>query len=213
MPSPTKTVAPKAKVVAPKAKAAPKVAKTTAPKKLVVKKAEHPTYFDMIAAAITSMKNRRGSSRQAIRKYILENYNVDSVKMKTPLRLSFRNGLAKGKLCYAKKSGKGSGCFKLVPKEKEAKKPAVKKVVKKVKSATDKKKVADKKKVKAVEVTVAVEEILDLENRAEEVEIYDLEEVEIYENRADVSTDIDTDMDIDSDTDMDMEMECCFPGY
>ena len=184
----TKPAAPKTKAAAPKV-AAPKVSKTAASKKT-----EHPTYFEMIAAAITSMKNRRGSSRQAIRKYILENYNVDSVKMKTPLRLSFRNGLAKGKLCYAKKSGKGSGCFKLVRKEKEAKKPAVKKV----KSATDKKKVA----VAVVEVTVAVEEILDLENRAEEVE-----------NRADVSTDIETDLDIDSDTDFDMEMECCFPEY
>merc|ERR1712114_86449 len=133
------------KAVTPKAKAAPKVAKTTAPKKTVVKKAEHPTYFEMIAAAITSMKDRRGSSRQAIRKYILENYKVDSVKMTVPLRLSLRNGLAKGKLRYARESGKGSGCYKLVPKEKEAKKPAVKKVVKKVKAATDGKKVADKK--------------------------------------------------------------------
>merc|ERR1712114_24672 len=133
------------KAVTPKAKAAPKVAKTTAPKKTVVKKAEHPTYFEMIAAAITSMKDRRGSSRQAIRKYMLENYKVDSVKMTVPLRLSLRNGLAKGKLRYTRESGKGS--YKLVPKEKEAKKPAVKKVVKKVtdKKVTDEKKVAAKK--------------------------------------------------------------------
>ena len=191
MASSTKAVAPKTKAAAPKTKAsapkfaAPKVSKTASKRR--VKKAEHPTYFDMIAAALTSMKDRRGSSRQAVRKYILENYKVDSVKMTVPLRLSLRNGLAKGKLCYARKSGKGSRCYKLVPKEKEAKKPAMKKV----KAATDKKKVADKKKVKAVEVTVAVEEeeILDLENRAED-------------------TDIDTDY--DSDTDMDMEMECCF---
>merc|ERR1712112_133687 len=144
MPSLAKAVAPKAKVVAPKAKSSPKVAKTTAPKK-----AEHPTYFEMIAAAITSMKDRRGSSRQAIRKYILENYKVDSVKMTIPLRLSLRNGLAKGKLRYAKETGKGSGCYKLVTKEKEAKKPAVKKVIKK----DTEKKVADKKKVAAKKTT------------------------------------------------------------
>ena len=183
MTSPTKAAAPKTKAAPPKV-AAPKVSKTAASKE---------TYFDMVAAAITSMKDRRGSSRQAIRKYILENYKVDSVKMTVPLRLSLRNGLAKGKLCYARKSGKGSRCYKLVPKEKEAKKPAMKKV----KAATDKKKVADKKKpavkkVKAVEVTVAVgeEEILDLENRAED-------------------TDIDTDYESDTDI-LDMEMECCF---
>ena len=166
MASSTKAVAPKTKAAAPKTKAAAPKTKASAPKfaapkvsktasKRRVKKAEHPTYFDMIAAALTSMKDRRGSSRQAVRKYILENYKVDSVKMTVPLRLSLRNGLAKGKLCYARKSGKGSRCYKLVPKEKEAKKPAVKKVVKKVKAATDKKKVADKKKV---EVAVAVEE-------------------------------------------------------
>ena len=115
MTSPTKAVAPKTNAAAPKTKAAPpkvaapKVSKTAASKE-TVKKAEHPTYFDMVAAAITSMKDRRGSSRQAIRKYILENYKVDSVKMTVPLRLSLRNGLAKGKLCYARKSGKGSRC-------------------------------------------------------------------------------------------------------
>ena len=49
------------------------------------------------------------------------------------------------KLCYARESEKGS--YKLVPKEKEAKKLAVKKVVEKVtdKNVTDKKKVTDKK--------------------------------------------------------------------
>ena len=90
---------------------------------------------------------------------------MDSVKMKTPLRLSFRNGLAKGKLCYAKKSGKGSGCFKLVPKEKEAKKPAVKKVVKKVKAVAV-----------AVPVEEHMEEIYDIEDMEEDIEediVYD----------------------------------------
>ena len=159
MTSPTKAAAPKTKAAPPKV-AAPKVSKTAASKE-TVKKAEHPTNFDKMVAAITSMKDRRGSSRQAVRKYILENYKVDSVKMTVPLRLSLRNGLAKGKLCYARKSGKGSRCYKLVPKEKEAKKPAVKKVVKKVKAATDKKKVADKKKVK-VEVGFEEDQMEDI---------------------------------------------------
>ena len=56
------------------------------------------------------------------------------------------------KLCQARESEKGS--YKLVPKEKEAKKLAVKKVVEKVtdKNVTDKKKVTDKKVIDKKEV-------------------------------------------------------------
>ena len=32
--------------------------------------AEHPKYIDMISAAITSLKERKGSSRQAIVKFV-----------------------------------------------------------------------------------------------------------------------------------------------
>ena len=146
MTTPTKAVAPKAKSAAPKV-GAPKVSKTVASKKTVVKKAEHPTYFETISVAITSMKDRKGSSRQAIREYILENYKLVAVKMTVPLRLSLRNGLAKGKLRYARESRKESGCYKLVPKEKEAKKPvAVKRVVKKVKADADKRKFLTKRR-------------------------------------------------------------------
>lgn len=34
----------------------------------------HPPYFQMIGTAITTMKNRKGSSQQAILKFMLENY-------------------------------------------------------------------------------------------------------------------------------------------
>merc|ERR1719219_1733067 len=141
-----------------KSKAVPKTAskkvpKAAAPKKPSVK-AEHPTYFEMTVAAITAMKDRRGSSRQAIQKYILENYKVDAVKMIVRLRLSLRNNLAKGKLRYARETGKGSSCYKLVPKEKEVKKPVVKKVAKKTvgtkKAAAKKEKEVKKPGVKKI---------------------------------------------------------------
>ena len=51
-----------------------KAAKTKKP--AAKKPADHPKYIDMIKAAITALKERNGSSRQAIVKYIKANYKV-----------------------------------------------------------------------------------------------------------------------------------------
>ncbi|KAI9278632.1 linker histone H1 and H5 family-domain-containing protein [Phascolomyces articulosus] len=40
------------------------------------KKPEHPPYEQMIKAAILALKERKGSSRPAIKKYVLANYKV-----------------------------------------------------------------------------------------------------------------------------------------
>jgi hypothetical protein len=53
----------------PAAAAAPKVKKATKPKA----PAAHPKYSVMIAAAITALKDRTGSSRPAILKYVCAN--------------------------------------------------------------------------------------------------------------------------------------------
>ena len=37
-------------------------------------KPDHPTYKVMVAAAVAALKDRKGSSRQAITKYIKGNY-------------------------------------------------------------------------------------------------------------------------------------------
>merc|ERR1712050_717814 len=99
------------------------------------KKASKPKYSVMIAAAIISLKDRTGSSRQAILKYICANYKVDAAKAGQHLRMALKAGIKKGTLKMAKESGKGAGCFKLVKVEKPKKvKKAVKpkkKVVKK----------------------------------------------------------------------------------
>ena len=47
------------------------------------KPAEHPTYAVMIGAAIAALKDRTGSSRQAILKYICANYKVDAGKLES----------------------------------------------------------------------------------------------------------------------------------
>merc|ERR1712096_490225 len=104
------------------------------------KPATHPKYSVMIAAAITALKDRSGSSRQAILKYIVANNKVDAAKAAVQVRLALKRGLAKGTLKPARKSGKGSGSFKLVKvaKKKKAKKPAKKAAKKPAKKAAKK---------------------------------------------------------------------------
>merc|ERR1712214_214118 len=115
--------------------AAPKAVKAKKPKA----PAAHPKYSVMIAAAIKALKDRTGSSRQAIAKYICANYKVDAAKAGVPLRLALKKGGAAGK--------KGAGCFKIGEKAKvEKKKP--KKVVKKKKPAAKKAKKPAKKAAK-----------------------------------------------------------------
>ena len=130
---------------------APKVKKVKAP-------AAHPKYSVMIAAAITALKDRSGSSRQAILKYICANYKVDAAKATVQIRLALKRGVAKGALKMARESGKGAGSYKLVKvvkpkKEKKAKKPKAKKP-KKVKKVTKAKKPAAKKAKKPAKKAV-----------------------------------------------------------
>merc|ERR1719244_2207530 len=134
--------------------------------------AAHPKYSVMIAAAITALKSRTGSSRQAILKYIVANYKVDAAKAAVQVRLALKRGVKKGALKMARASGKGAGCYKVVkvekpkkvkkakkpakkaakkPAKKAAKKPAAKKAAKKPKKAAKKpaaKKPAAKKAAK-----------------------------------------------------------------
>ena len=99
------------------------------PKKSV-KPPEHPPYADMIKAAITSLKERSGSSRQKIIKYIGANYKVGE-GFETHVKMALKRGVTKGWLVHTKGVG-ASGSFKLVKKtaeEKPKKKPAAKKPV------------------------------------------------------------------------------------
>ena len=125
------------------------------------KPADHPKYIDMIVAAITALKERSGSSRQKILKYIQENYKVGE-SANTHLKLALKRGVTGGALKQVKGAG-ASGSFKVgekpkAPKKKPAaKKPAAKKPAKKAakkkpaakkpaaKKATPKKKPAAKK--------------------------------------------------------------------
>merc|ERR1739844_601001 len=128
------------------ADAAPAPAKAVKAKKPKAP-AAHPKYSVMIAAAIKALKDRTGSSRQAIAKYICANYKVDAAKAGVPLRLALKKGVAAGTLKMGGAAGKkGAGCFKIGEKAKVEKKKKPKKVVKKKKPAAKKaKKPAAKK--------------------------------------------------------------------
>lgn len=143
------------------AAATPKPAKKKAAKSK--KPANHPKYSQMIKEAITALKERGGSSRQAILKYIAKNFKVSDEKTANAhLKLALRAGVKKGTLQQAKGTG-ASGSFKVVavkekkpakkpkspkkkPAAKKAKKPAAKKAKSPKKAAKPKAKKATPKK-------------------------------------------------------------------
>ena len=108
--------------------------------------AAHPKYTEMIAAAVGSLKERGGSSRQAILKYIVAKYNVgkNETVVNTHLKMALRSGVKSGSLKQAKGTG-ATGSFRLGEKAKAAPKKAVEK---KPKAAVAKKAKSPKKAVK-----------------------------------------------------------------
>jgi len=113
--------------------------KPSAPKK----PADHPPYLEMIKAAILALKERNGSSRQAIEKYIKANYKVGEVG--PHLKMALKRGAASGKFLHTKGVG-ASGSFKVPKEEKKEKKPKKKPVTKKKPAAKPKKPAAKPKK-------------------------------------------------------------------
>merc|ERR1712130_924330 len=106
----------------------------------------HPTYSAMIVAAVGALKDRTGSSRQAILKYICANYKVDSKKAATQIRLALKRMTTGGELRMAKDKGKGAGCYKLASSETADKPAKPAKKAKKAKKAEKKEKKPAKKK-------------------------------------------------------------------
>ena len=88
------------------------------------------------------LKDRTGSSRQAIAKYVCANYQVDADKAAFHLRRALKKGLEDGVFKTARQSGKGAGSFRLVEKKKKP-------VVKKVKPSSKKSAVDAAKKAKS----------------------------------------------------------------
>merc|ERR1712008_55349 len=108
------------------------------------KKAEHPPSAVMVLAAVKALKDKKGSSLPAIKKYIAANYKVDVVKVSPFIRKAIK------KLVEGKKIVKVKASFKVVKEEKKpkvkkaekpkAKKPKAKKTAKKTAKAKTPKK-------------------------------------------------------------------------
>lgn len=124
------------------------------PKKTAAKKAKkpaaaaaHPTVAVMVNAAIKNLKDRKGSSLAAIKKYITANYKADAVKLAPFIRRYLKKSVETGAITQVKGTG-ASGSFRIAKAEKvekkKAKKPAAKKVKKAKKPAAKKAKTPKK---------------------------------------------------------------------
>lgn len=111
-------------------------------KKASKQPAEHPKYAEMIIQALHALKDRNGSSRQAVDKYVKNHFKVGD-KASHFIKMALKRGVENGQFINTKGSG-ASGSFKVnkeVKKAKTAKDPA-----KKTKTADP----ANKPKIKKV---------------------------------------------------------------
>ncbi|XP_051168314.1 histone H1C-like [Leptopilina boulardi] len=139
-------------VATPKKAAAAKAKKPRA-------KASHPPASEMVNAAIASLKERGGSSLQAIKKYIAATYKVDVEKQAPFIRKYLKAAVANKALIQTK--GKGAaGSFKLNVTKAEGKtKPKAKTPAAEPKAAAPKaKKAASPKKAVVAKTKKAVAE-------------------------------------------------------
>ena len=123
--------------------------------------ASHPPTAVMIKAAIETLKERKGSSLIAIKKYCATNYKIDPVKMSSFFKKALASGVEKKTILQVKGVG-ASGSFKLAKEEKKPKKPKTatkkpaaskKKTTAKSKPAASKKATPKKKKVEKSKTT------------------------------------------------------------
>merc|ERR1712079_437365 len=118
-----------------------------------------PPYAAMIKAAVKALADKKGSSRQAILKYICANYKVDATKAASRVRIAMKKMIDSKALVAAAAAGKkGAGSFKLTAEPKAAKKPKAKKPKAKKPAAKKPKKAAKKpaaKKPKAAKKPAA----------------------------------------------------------
>ncbi|XP_033222518.1 histone H1B-like [Belonocnema kinseyi] len=147
------SAAPAAVAATPKKAASLKKAATPKTKKpSVTAKAAHPSASEMVLAAVQALKEK-GSSLQAIKKYIVATYKVDADKQAIFIRKYLKSAVASGALVQTKGSG-AAGSFKLPVGKTEAKSKTTK-IAAKAKSASKSKKPASPKKAPKAKKAVA----------------------------------------------------------
>lgn len=78
---------------------------------------KHPTYEVMITKALLGLKQRNGSSRHAVKAYIMANYDVTEKGMKTQFNQQVRRLVERGVIAFA--SGPSS-TMKITPEHRDA---------------------------------------------------------------------------------------------
>ena len=81
----------------------------------------HPKTSEMVLAAVTALKDRKGTSLSAIKKYVSSEYKVDTERTAIFIRRYLKKAVTDGVLVQVKGSG-ATGSFKLPSAE--TKKPA-----------------------------------------------------------------------------------------
>ncbi|XP_067125235.1 histone H1-like [Centruroides vittatus] len=115
----------------------------------------HPKISEMVIEAITELKERNGSSLQAIKKYVGANFKVDVEKLAPFIKKYLKTAVVNGVLMQTKGHG-ATGSFKLSvsmisqdkPKSREEPKKKSKNVVAASKKGAKPKKIVKKTKVK-----------------------------------------------------------------
>uniref|UniRef100_A0A224YY73 Histone H1/5 n=1 Tax=Rhipicephalus zambeziensis TaxID=60191 RepID=A0A224YY73_9ACAR len=108
-------------VATPKAKGR----KSAGGAKKAKKPVNHPKYTDMVKKSVEALKERGGSSRQAIHKYIMSHFDVgkDTKVVNTHLKLALKRAVQTGLLKHSKGTG-AAGSFRLAEKATAPKKAA-----------------------------------------------------------------------------------------
>jgi histone H1/5 len=122
------------------------VKKTTTSKAGAVSGRSHPKYSEMVKQALATLKERGGSSRQAVLKYVLQHFDVgkDETVVNRRLKVALRAGVQDGGLKQSKGAKGATGSFRLgdtqqqQQKKKNNKPAATSKLVNRKKATTKK---------------------------------------------------------------------------
>ena len=101
----------------------------------------HPPFTSMITDAVAALKDRKGTSRHAIKKYVKANFKVKAESVDTYINAALKKMVASEALVQLKTGGS----YKLAKKPAAPKKPKAKKVVAKKAVKKPAKKTAAKK--------------------------------------------------------------------
>ncbi|CAG9531352.1 unnamed protein product [Cercopithifilaria johnstoni] len=117
----------------------------------------HPPYGNMIKEALLATQDKKGSSRAAILKYIMQNFAVgeNPTIVNAHLRMGLKRGVASGALKQMKGTG-ASGSFRLVDAKSEQPKKVKKSATAKSTTTSDMKMLSPKKSMKAKSSTKKV---------------------------------------------------------